>query len=382
MPGNAILEQIGDNKTGVSGMAIEIADLRSTPKRHGRKPRASRPVLLPAQNGLEDFALDYRSDAIGRSRIVHADCFEWLGRLPENSLHAIITDPPYGVKEYDFDQLEKRTNGVGGIWRIPPSFDGHTRQPLPRFTALNDKERALLRRFFVEWAKLTVRALRPGGHVMIAGNAFLSQLVFEALTEGGLEFRGEIIRLVRTLRGGDRPKNAEEEFPDVCSMPRGCYEPWGLLRKPLPPKMKVSDCLREYQTGGLRRRADGKPFGDVILSERTPKRERTIANHPSLKPQSLMRQLVYSALPLGEGVIADPFMGSGSTVAAAEAVGVTCIGIERFADYYDMAQTAIPQLSALEIKAHAAEELEDLEEDIAVPSSGTLEPAQLPFDFE
>ncbi len=183
----------------------------------------------------------------------------WLSRIPENSLHAIITDPPYGVKEYDFDQLEKRSTRVGGIWRIPPSFDGHTRAPLPRFTALNEKERALARRFFVEWAKLAVRALRPGGHVMIAGNAFLSQLVFEALTEGGLEFRGEMIRLVRTLRGGDKPKNAEEAFPDVCSLPRGCYEPWGLLRKPMPPKMKVSDCLREYQTGGLRRRADGKP---------------------------------------------------------------------------------------------------------------------------
>jgi site-specific DNA-methyltransferase (adenine-specific) len=118
------------------------------------------------------------------------------------------------VKEYDFDQLEKRSNGNGGIWRIPPSFDGCVRAPLPRFTALNPKERATLRRFFVEWAKVTVHALRPGGHVFIATNAFLSQLVFGALIEGGLEFRTELIRLVRTLRGGDRPKNAEEEFPD------------------------------------------------------------------------------------------------------------------------------------------------------------------------
>jgi site-specific DNA-methyltransferase (adenine-specific) len=31
-------------------------------------------------------------------------------------LHAIVTDPPYGVKEYDFDQLEKKDNGNGGIW--------------------------------------------------------------------------------------------------------------------------------------------------------------------------------------------------------------------------------------------------------------------------
>lgn len=365
-------------------MAVEVRDEASPKRRVRSRTKQSLPISITEhdEQPLGEMAFDYRSDVIGRSRILHADCFEWLGRIPENSLHAIITDPPYGVKEYDFDQLEKRAVGVGGIWRIPPSFDGHTRAPLPRFTALNDKERALLRRFFVEWAKLAVRALRPGGHVMIAGNAFLSQIVFQSLTEGGLEFRGEIVRLVRTLRGGDRPKNAEEEFPDVCSMPRGCYEPWGLLRKPLPPKMKVSDCLHEYQTGGLRRRADGKPFSDVILSERTPKRERTIANHPSIKPQSLMRQLVVAALPLGQGVIADPFLGSGSTVAAAEAMGLQCIGVERFADYYEMALQGIPKLAALPVKTQALAELEDLETDVAPPVTSVIKPIQLPFDID
>jgi site-specific DNA-methyltransferase (adenine-specific) len=165
-------------------------------------------------------ALDYASTAAGRSRLVHADCFEWLGRVPANSIHAIVTDPPYGVKEYDFDQLKKRANGNGGIWRIPPSFDGHTRAPLPRFTALDAGERNRLRRFFVEWARVAKHALRPGGHVFIASNAFLSQLVYASLVEGGLEFRGQIIRMVRTLRGGDRPKNAEEEFSDVSSTRR------------------------------------------------------------------------------------------------------------------------------------------------------------------
>lgn len=285
---------------------------------------------------------------IGRATLVHADCFEWLAGLPENTLHAIVTDPPYGVKEYDTDQLEKRANGNGGIWRIPPSFDGHTRSPLPRFTALNPKERARLRQFFVDWGRLVCRALRPGAHVFIATNAFIAQLLYDALVDGGLEFRGEVIRLVRTLRGGDRPKNAEDEFPGVSSLPRGCYEPWGLFRK--PTALKVSDCLRQFQTGGLRRYPDG-PFEDVIPSERTPQKEREIADHPSLKPQSLLRRLVYAALPLGEGVIADPFMGSGSTIAACEAVGVQSIGVERHREYFDLARAAIPRLKALETDA-------------------------------
>jgi site-specific DNA-methyltransferase (adenine-specific) len=298
-------------------------------------------------NPLNDYAFEYNSYVYGTSLLLHADCFEWLSRIPANSIHSIVTDPPYGVKEYNFDQIEKRANGNGGIWRIPPSFDGSNRSPLPRFTVLNSKERATLYRFFLEWGKVALHALRPGGHVFIATNAFLSQLVFSALVDSGLEFRGQIVRLVRTFRGGDRPKNAEDEFPDVCSLPRSCYEPWGIFRKPLPPKMTVGDCLRIYQTGGLRRINADQPFSDVILSERTPRREREIAEHPSLKPQSFLRQIVKASLPLDRGVIVDPFMGSGSTVAAAHAMGLSCIGIERFADYFEMSKRAVPKLAAL-----------------------------------
>ncbi len=45
----------------------------------------------------ESLTLDYENEQIGQSRIIHADCFEWLSRIWERSLHAIVTDP-YGVK--------------------------------------------------------------------------------------------------------------------------------------------------------------------------------------------------------------------------------------------------------------------------------------------
>jgi site-specific DNA-methyltransferase (adenine-specific) len=299
------------------------------------------------KNG-KSFAFEYDSLRIGQSEIVHADCLEWLSRVPENSFHAIVTDPPYGVKEYDFEQLKKMNEGRGGVWRIPPSFDGHTRAPLPRFTALDTGERRQMREFFVEWSRLIESAIRPGGHVFIATNAFIAELLYESLVEGGLEFRGQIVRLVRTLRGGDRPKNAETEFPGVSSMPKGCYEPWGLFRKSMG-KLTVSECLRTWQTGGLRRISEEKPFEDLIQSERTPRKERNIADHPSLKPQSFMRRLVHASLPLGTGIIVDPFMGSGSTIAACEAIGVHGIGVERFKDYFDLASKAIPRLQAIEV---------------------------------
>jgi site-specific DNA-methyltransferase (adenine-specific) len=92
-------------------------------------------------DSLETFALDYPTHRIGQSLVVHADGFAWLSQIPQDTIHAVVTDPPDGVKEYEHEQLEKPANGKGGIWRIPPSFDGSNRQPLPRFTALNPKER-------------------------------------------------------------------------------------------------------------------------------------------------------------------------------------------------------------------------------------------------
>ena len=300
-------------------------------------------------DGLISLGFDLQSHQVGNSLLLFGDCFDWLARIPENTLHAIVTDPPYGVKEFDASELEKRASGKGGVWRIPPSFDGSVRAPLPRFTAHSEPELKRLLKFFEDWSRLVVRALRPGGHVFIATSSIVAPLLYESLRKGGLEFRAQIMRTVRTLRGGDRPKNAHEKFPGVCVLPKGCYEPWGLFRKPLLPGMKVSDCLREYQTGGLRRLANGNPFEDLVQSERTPTREKQIADHPSLKPQSFMRLVVYAALPLGTGIVVDTFMGAGSTIAAAEAIRVQAIGIERSAEYFKLATAAVPRLKALEV---------------------------------
>jgi len=109
-------------------------------------------------------------------------------------------------------------------------------------------------------------------------------------------------------------------------------------------------CLRLYGTGGLRRVNSDQPFTDVIVSERTPRVERAIAGHPSLKPQSFLRQVVHASLPLGSGVVLDPFMGSGSTVAAAESLGLRSIGVERFEDYFEMSLQAIPRLARLSVR--------------------------------
>jgi site-specific DNA-methyltransferase (adenine-specific) len=280
---------------------------------------------------------------IGRAQLFHADCFDWLERQEDNSFHAVLTDPPYGLHEYTPEQQAKLRSGKGGVWRIPPSFDGHVRSPLPRFTTLTPQQLEELRSFFFLWGGLLLPKLVPGAHVVVASNPLLSYIVAGALADAGLERRGEIIRLTMTMRGGDRPKAAHEEFSEVSVMPRSMWEPWLVYRKPLDGR--AQDNLRKWKTGGLRRPSSEKPFGDVIASSPTRKDERSLAPHPSLKPQAFLRQVVRALLPLGEGIVLDPFAGAGSTLAAAEAIGYASIGIEKDARYFEMACKAIPKLS-------------------------------------
>jgi site-specific DNA-methyltransferase (adenine-specific) len=279
---------------------------------------------------------------------VLADAIGWLAELPPNSIHAIVTDPPYGVIEYEEKDHQKLRSGRGGVWRIPPSFDGANRSPLPRFTVLSEDEITHLHSFFSAVAYRMLRALVPGGHVFIASNPLLSTMTFHALQSAGFEKRGEVIRLVQTLRGGFKPKGSEEEFADVSGMPRSCWEPWGIFRKRFDGTM--ADNLRQWGTGGLRRRSKAEPFKDVIVCSPMRGAEKELAPHPSLKPQRFLRQIVRASLPLGIGMVYDPFAGSGSTLAAAEANGYRSIGTDRDPQYFDMARTAFPKLAALQVR--------------------------------
>jgi len=311
-------------------------------------PQAALPLMYqPNGNRTSPVVSSREAFRFGNATLIHGDCFKWLATAQTNSIEAVVTDPPYGLVEYSELEQAKLRKGKGGVWRIPPSFDGNKRSPLPRFTVLSRDDISELERFFLAWARLLFPIIVPGAHVLVASNPLLSFVVANAITRAGFERRGEIIRLTMTMRGGDRPKAAHTEFTEVSVMPRSMWEPWLIFRKPI--EGRVQDNLRRWKTAGFRRPSKDQPFGDVISSAPTRKQERSLAPHPSLKPQSFLRKVVRAVLPLGEGTVLDPFAGSGSTLAAAEAVGYRSIGIEKDARYFDAARDALPKLKALKV---------------------------------
>lgn len=64
-------------------------------------------------------------------------------------------------------------------------------------------------------------------------------------------------------------------------------------------------------------------------------------NHPTVKPISLMKYILKLLAPPGNPTCLDPFCGSGSTILAAKELGINCIGIEKEAEYVEIAKARI-----------------------------------------
>ena len=113
---------------------------------------------------------------------------------------------------------------------------------------------------------------------------------------------------------------------------------------------KASKADRDEWCDGLEAKTRGQEYGlntGGSTPQQTPhKHEPQRNHHPTVKPTALMRYLCRLVTPPG-GVVLDPFMGSGSTGKAAILEGFRFIGIEREAEYCEIARARISSVSIL-----------------------------------
>lgn len=89
------------------------------------------------------------------------------------------------------------------------------------------------------------------------------------------------------------------------------------------PLKEMSGCYGEFEGDGRGRQTEHLPRAN---------------NHPTVKPISLMKYLVKLVAPPGNATILDPFAGSGTTLLAAKELGINAIGIEKEAEYVEIAE--------------------------------------------
>lgn len=94
---------------------------------------------------------------IGRATIYHADCLVALAQLPENSIDAVVTDPPYGLAF------------MGKGWDAPENIAFHP-----------------------EVWRQVLRVLKPGGHLLAFGGTRTYHRLVCAIEDAGFEVRDQI----------------------------------------------------------------------------------------------------------------------------------------------------------------------------------------------
>ncbi len=129
-PNGASVQEIGSDVTRLIG-DVSASSVRSylrlnTPELFARVDRAQY-VLAGMAPEVETTGAAVTTGEVPafdtrHGRMFQEDCLSWLERQAKNSVHAVVTDPPYGLVEYSDAEQIKLRQGRGGVWRIPPSF--------------------------------------------------------------------------------------------------------------------------------------------------------------------------------------------------------------------------------------------------------------------
>ena len=106
---------------------------------------------------------------------------------------------------------------------------------------------------------------------------------------------------------------------------------------------KASKSERNKGCEGLEKKAGGSNVKGYTkdVAKGVDRNKLTTNHHPTVKPLALMKYLINLIMPPTEGLILDPFAGSGTTILAAKQLGYEAIGIEREEGYCEIAERRI-----------------------------------------
>lgn len=282
------------------------------------KAQARKISLAKLIAALENYR-QYASKAQG-GMIDNVDALTGLQGLDDNFATAMVTDPPYGIDLADWD------GDVPGVDIWMEAF----------------------------------RVLKPGAYAVVAAAPRTAHKTATALEAAGFVVRDTVV-----WRYG-------QSFPGAVGI-EGVWrsnlktnqEPWVVAQKPLSKGLSLYENWKIWGTGCVRTGATGgsEPWKTNVIDCRKPsKKERNLGTgylpfpytlpkttksggwqnsttqrntHPTVKPLSLMRSIVRAFCP-DNGLVIDPFLGSGTTAMAALAEGHSFAGFEINHGYWSM----------------------------------------------
>jgi len=262
------------------------------------------------------------SSALGNGQIIAGDALEILPTLPANQFQLIIADPPY------FQVLLEE--GWDNTWSSPADYLDWT----------------------LQWVRQCKRVLRPDGLMYIFGQLGKREHVWLhvcSLLAKEMQFHDMII-WDRAVGYNERDDSFTPQYEMILVLRQANdskpYFDKDAVRLSYAEET-IQSYLKDKRYKDLKARElhlrKGKYATNILRVPSLKGSSKEKIGHPSQKPLALIQQLVLSGSRQGDTVL-DPFLGSGTTAAAAEELGRKWLGIELNAEYRKISLLRIASL--------------------------------------
>lgn len=250
-----------------------------------------------------EHSIEKKGKDMETNRFIKGDCLKVMRGLPASSISCIVTSPPYNI-------------GLGSLPKLNLKQNGKKRKKAVFKNDYKDHDDKMDATEYIKWQRecLTemMRLLSPDGvifynhkHKIKNGRLDRNESILE-----GFPLRQEIVWYRRTGYNFTRT-----HFVPVT-------ESIYMIANPKFQMMRKSNTYTNVWDVGVQRNS----------------------SHPAPFPTEIPIRCINASIGAdGEGIVLDPFSGSGTTAVAAERMGVQWIGIEKSQEYIDQAQARIAQ---------------------------------------
>lgn len=238
-----------------------------------------------------------------RNRIYCEDALHGMARIPDASIDLLLADPPYGLgKEY-----------------------GNESDKLDAAAYLSWTE---------QWIDIALPKLKPNGSLYIFLTWRHAPEIFVMLKQRMIMLN-EIIwdRRVPSMGGSTRSYTSVHDTIGFFAKQKGHYFDLDAIRIPYDAETKKARSRSIFV--GAKWLEIGYNPKDVWSVSRLHREHPERADHPTQKPLAIVERMIRASCP-PEGIVLDPFMGTGTTAVAAQRCGRQFAGFELNAAYCEI----------------------------------------------
>lgn len=254
-----------------------------------------------------------------------------LKSLASDSIHALVSDIPYGIGAEDWDVLHNNTNSA--LLGSSPAQERAGAVFKNRGKPLNgwsEADKAIPKEYYdwcMTWVPEALRVLKPGGTAVIFAGRRLAHRCITAFEDAGFTLK-DILAWMRPRaphraqrmsvvfeRRGDTGMASKWEGWRLGNL-RPVFEPVIWFTKPYTIGTTIADNAIKHEVGGFNQDAFLKYVEEPnnVLEMGFASGESGL--HPTQKPVMLMQALIELTTQPGQ-IVLDPFCGSGTTAIAA-----------------------------------------------------------------